>query len=125
MDGVDGLLSAYWDSVSKVKLYGPTNFADVINRTALVAKVVFFFPLRALGTALPDFLFSFLFCSVRASPHHEPRAPSCRRTRPLAGAQPVCVRVHANTHVRTHIQDTCARVWEELALIRVDIQECR
>ena len=42
MDGADGLLSAYLDAVSKVKLYGPTNFADVINRTALMAKVVFF-----------------------------------------------------------------------------------
>jgi|NorSeaMetagenome_1021524.scaffolds.fasta_scaffold50833_1 hypothetical protein len=38
VDGVEGLMAAYSDAVTQVKLYGPTNFADSINRTALMAK---------------------------------------------------------------------------------------
>jgi len=38
VDGANGLMDAYLDAVKKVKLYGPTNFADVINRTALWSK---------------------------------------------------------------------------------------
>jgi len=36
--GVDGLLAAYWNAIQKVRLYGPTNFAPVINHVANFAR---------------------------------------------------------------------------------------
>jgi len=36
--GVDGLLAAYWNAIQNVRLYGPTNFAPVINHVANFAR---------------------------------------------------------------------------------------
>jgi len=36
--GVDGLLGAYWHALQNVRLYGPTNFAPVINHVATFAR---------------------------------------------------------------------------------------
>jgi hypothetical protein len=36
--GVDGLLAAYWNTIQNVRLYGPTNFAPVINHVANFAR---------------------------------------------------------------------------------------
>ena len=36
--GVDGLLAAYWSAIQHVTLYGPTNFAPVINHVANFAR---------------------------------------------------------------------------------------
>lgn len=36
--GVQGILSAYYNALSTVKLYGPTNFAPVINHVSGIAK---------------------------------------------------------------------------------------
>ena len=36
--GVDGLLNAYWNAINNVRLYGPTNFAPVINHVANFAR---------------------------------------------------------------------------------------
>jgi len=36
--GVDGLLAAYWHALQNVRLYGPTNFAPVINHVAQFAR---------------------------------------------------------------------------------------
>jgi len=36
--GVDGLLAAYWQAIQTVRLYGPTNFAPVINHVANFAR---------------------------------------------------------------------------------------
>ena len=36
--GVDGLLTAYWNAINNVRLYGPTNFAPVINHVANFAR---------------------------------------------------------------------------------------
>merc|ERR1711997_278249 len=36
--GVDGLLGAYWHAIQNVRLYGPTNFAPVINHVANFAR---------------------------------------------------------------------------------------
>jgi len=36
--GVDGLLAAYWNAINNVRLYGPTNFAPVINHVANFAR---------------------------------------------------------------------------------------
>ena len=36
--GVDGLLQAYWNCIQSVRLYGPTNFAPVINQVANFAR---------------------------------------------------------------------------------------
>ena len=36
--GVDGLLQAYWQAIQVVQLYGPTNFAPVINHVAKFAQ---------------------------------------------------------------------------------------
>ena len=36
--GVDGLLAAYWHAIQNVRLYGPTNFAPVINHVANFAR---------------------------------------------------------------------------------------
>lgn len=33
--GIDGVLNSYRHSISQVQLYGPTNFAPIINATAL------------------------------------------------------------------------------------------
>jgi len=38
VDGLQGLMDAYSDSISKAKLYGPTNFQNVIDQQALMAK---------------------------------------------------------------------------------------
>ena len=38
VDGLQGLMDAYRDSISKAKLYGPTNFQNVIDQQALMAK---------------------------------------------------------------------------------------
>ena len=31
VDGVNGVLNAYYNSLNKVQLWGPTNFASVLN----------------------------------------------------------------------------------------------
>ena len=36
--GVDGLMAAYWNAIQRVRLYGPTNFAPVINHVANFAR---------------------------------------------------------------------------------------
>jgi len=36
--GVDGLLASYWHAIQSVRLYGPTNFAPVINHVANFAR---------------------------------------------------------------------------------------
>ena len=36
--GVDGLLAAYWNAIQNIRLYGPTNFAPVINHVANFAR---------------------------------------------------------------------------------------
>ena len=36
--GVDGVLAAYYESLHKVQLYGPTNFSPVINHVAQFAR---------------------------------------------------------------------------------------
>lgn len=36
--GIDGILQAYYDSLHRVQLYGPTNFAPVINHVARFAS---------------------------------------------------------------------------------------
>jgi len=38
VDGIEGLMQSYSDAISKVKLYGPTNFQNVIDQQALMAK---------------------------------------------------------------------------------------
>jgi len=38
VDGLQGLMDAYRDSISKAKLYGPTNFQNVIDQQTLMAK---------------------------------------------------------------------------------------
>lgn len=36
--GIDGIIQAYLATIRNVKLFGPTNFAPVINQTAMLAK---------------------------------------------------------------------------------------
>ncbi|KAF9205905.1 Copine-8 [Haplosporangium sp. Z 27] len=38
VDGVDGILAAYWHALQYAELYGPTNFAPVINQTAAICN---------------------------------------------------------------------------------------
>ncbi|GJJ72780.1 hypothetical protein EMPS_05138 [Entomortierella parvispora] len=38
VDGVDGILAAYWHALTYSELYGPTNFAPVINQTAAICN---------------------------------------------------------------------------------------
>ncbi|KAF9329285.1 Copine-8 [Podila minutissima] len=38
VDGVDGILAAYWHALQFAELYGPTNFAPVINQTAAICN---------------------------------------------------------------------------------------
>ncbi|KAF9428042.1 Copine-8 [Podila epigama] len=38
VDGVDGVLAAYWHALQFAELYGPTNFAPVINQTAAICN---------------------------------------------------------------------------------------
>ncbi|KAG0213436.1 Copine-5 [Mortierella sp. GBA30] len=38
VDGVDGILAAYWHALTFVELYGPTNFAPVITYATEIAK---------------------------------------------------------------------------------------
>eukprot|EP00961_Rhodomonas_salina_P044995 604285-Rhodomonas_salina.1 len=38
VEGVEGLLDVYKSALDQVKLYGPTNFADVIKRNHMLAK---------------------------------------------------------------------------------------
>ena len=33
-NGIQGILQAYYDSLQRVQLYGPTNFSPVINHVA-------------------------------------------------------------------------------------------
>lgn len=37
-EGIDGVLSAYYHSIQHVQLYGPTNFAPIINQIARIAS---------------------------------------------------------------------------------------
>ncbi|XP_065066720.1 copine-8-like isoform X1 [Rhopilema esculentum] len=37
--GVDGIVAAYYNSIHNCRLYGPTNFAPVINSTARIAEM--------------------------------------------------------------------------------------
>ncbi|NWY52936.1 CPNE8 protein, partial [Chionis minor] len=39
-DGIEGVLEAYHRSLRRVQLYGPTNFAPVVNRVARSAAEV-------------------------------------------------------------------------------------
>ncbi|KAG0365468.1 hypothetical protein BGZ54_006487 [Gamsiella multidivaricata] len=38
VDGVDGILAAYWHALQFAELYGPTNFSPVINQTAAICN---------------------------------------------------------------------------------------
>ncbi|KAG0316913.1 Copine-8 [Dissophora globulifera] len=38
VDGVDGILAAYWHALQYAELYGPTNFSPVINQTAAICN---------------------------------------------------------------------------------------
>ncbi|KAF8941089.1 Copine-8 [Dissophora ornata] len=38
VDGVDGILAAYWHALQFAQLYGPTNFSPVINQTAAICN---------------------------------------------------------------------------------------
>ncbi|KAI8603400.1 Copine-domain-containing protein [Dissophora ornata] len=38
VDGVDGILGAYWHALQFAQLYGPTNFSPVINQTAAICN---------------------------------------------------------------------------------------
>uniref|UniRef100_A0A4W5MDS4 Copine C-terminal domain-containing protein n=1 Tax=Hucho hucho TaxID=62062 RepID=A0A4W5MDS4_9TELE len=39
-NGIDGILEAYHESLKSVQLYGPTNFAPVVNHVASYAAAV-------------------------------------------------------------------------------------
>ncbi|KAG0221437.1 Copine-8 [Mortierella sp. GBA43] len=38
VEGVDGILAAYWHALQHAQLYGPTNFSPVINQTATICN---------------------------------------------------------------------------------------
>ncbi|KAG0045598.1 Copine-8 [Gryganskiella cystojenkinii] len=38
VDGIDGIQAAYWHALTYSELYGPTNFAPVINQTAAICN---------------------------------------------------------------------------------------
>lgn len=38
VEGVEGMLTCYAEAITAVKLYGPTNFADVIKQSHMIAK---------------------------------------------------------------------------------------
>ncbi|KAF9195288.1 Copine-8 [Haplosporangium sp. Z 767] len=38
VDGVEGILAAYWHALQFAELYGPTNFSPVINQTAAICN---------------------------------------------------------------------------------------
>ncbi|KAF9352145.1 Copine-8 [Mortierella sp. NVP85] len=38
VEGVDGILAAYWHALQHAQLYGPTNFSPVINQTAAICN---------------------------------------------------------------------------------------
>ncbi|KAF9401030.1 hypothetical protein BGX21_002900 [Mortierella sp. AD011] len=38
VDGVDGILAAYWHALQYAELYGPTNFSPVINQTVAICN---------------------------------------------------------------------------------------
>ena len=78
--GVDGLLAAYWHAIQNVRLYGPTNFAPVINHVAnfarayQVGKVTFNFHfLRDFYYEIPKFLcitYNMMPCSALPTFHN-------------------------------------------------------
>lgn len=55
--GIEGVLEAYFHSLRTVQLYGPTNFAPVINKVAKsVCRLVFFVEFHPNTTVKQVFL---------------------------------------------------------------------